>query len=60
MQTLFREIRRFRHDRSGNIAVLFMLALLPVLSAVGCAIDYSRAIQIQSKLLATAGTRLGK
>jgi Flp pilus assembly protein TadG len=52
MHAIFCEIRRFRHDRSGNIAVLFMLALLPILSAVGCAIDYSRATQLQAKLQA--------
>jgi Putative Flp pilus-assembly TadE/G-like len=34
--------------------VLFMLALLPILSAIGCAIDYSRATQIKSKLQAAA------
>ena len=52
MRALIREITRFRRDRSGNIAVVFTLALLPVLSAIGCAIDYSRATQIKSKLQA--------
>src|ERR1700709_1714038 len=52
MRALFREIIRFRRDRSGNIAVVFTLALLPMLSAVGCAIDYSRATQLKSKLQA--------
>jgi Flp pilus assembly protein TadG len=52
MHAIFREIRRFRRDRSGNIAVLFMLTLLPILSAIGCSIDYSRAIQLQAKLQA--------
>jgi Flp pilus assembly protein TadG len=54
MYAFFRELRRFRHDKSGNIAVLFMLSLLPVLSAVGCAIDYSRATQLRSKLQAAS------
>jgi hypothetical protein len=31
-----------------------MIVLLPVLSAIGCAIDYSRATQIQAKLQAAA------
>jgi Flp pilus assembly protein TadG len=52
MQAFFREIRRFRHDQSGNIAVLFMIALLPILSGIGCTIDYSRATQIKAKLQA--------
>src|SRR4051812_46304104 len=50
MRALSRELIRFRRDKSGNIAVIFTLALLPILSAVGCAIDYSRASQLKSKL----------
>ena len=50
MRKLHREIGRFRRDRSGNIAVIFALALLPVLSALGCAVDYSRATKVRSKL----------
>ena len=46
----FRLLNRFRNDRSGNIAVIFTIAVLPVMSAVGCAIDYSRATQIRTKL----------
>jgi Flp pilus assembly protein TadG len=44
----------FRGDQRGNVAVIFVLALLPLLSAIGCAIDYSRATRIQSKLQAAA------
>jgi Flp pilus assembly protein TadG len=47
-------IGRFRRDQRGNIAVIFTIALLPILSAIGCAIDYSRATQLRSKLLAAA------
>jgi Flp pilus assembly protein TadG len=54
MRALFREIGRFRRDKSGNVAVIFMLALLPILSAIGCSIDYSRATQIRSKLQSAA------
>jgi Flp pilus assembly protein TadG len=43
---------RFRRDRRGNIAVIFALSLIPVLSCIGCAIDYSRATQLRSKLQA--------
>ncbi len=52
MRALFRLIGRFRGDKSGNIAVLFTLALVPVLSAVGCAVDYARAAQLRTKLQA--------
>jgi len=54
MRNLFRSIRRFRSDQRGNIAVIFAIACVPLISAVGCAIDYSRATQIQSKLQAAA------
>ncbi|HXH42924.1 MAG TPA: TadE/TadG family type IV pilus assembly protein [Bradyrhizobium sp.] len=47
-------IRRFAHDRGGNIAVIFALSCVPLISAVGCAIDYSRATQTRSKLQAAA------
>lgn len=50
MRKFLGEIGRFRRDSSGNVAVIFMLALLPILSAIGCAVDYSRATQLRSKL----------
>lgn len=50
MRQLLREIVRFRNDKSGNVAVIFTLALLPILSAMGVAVDYSRATQVRSKL----------
>ena len=54
MRMLFHHISRFRRDKSGNIAVIFTLALVPILSSIGCAVDYTRATQIRSKLLAAA------
>jgi Flp pilus assembly protein TadG len=36
-------INSFGRNRDGNIAVIFALALLPILSFVGVAVDYSRA-----------------
>src|SRR5215216_1550133 len=47
-------LRRFRRDDSGNIAVIFTLAALPLISAVGCAVDYSRANALRSKLQSAA------
>ncbi|PJG51285.1 pilus assembly protein TadG [Bradyrhizobium forestalis] len=47
-------LRRFVHDRRGNIAVIFALACVPLISAIGCAIDYSRATLTRSKLQAAA------
>ncbi|MCK1492856.1 pilus assembly protein [Bradyrhizobium sp. 180] len=47
-------IRRFVHDRRGNIAVIFALCCVPLITVVGCAVDYSRATQIRSKLQGAA------
>ena len=54
MRNLFSLIGRFRKDRRGNIAVIFAIALLPILSAVGCAVDYSLATRMRAKLQAAA------
>ena len=54
MHALFREIGRFRRDKSGNIAVIFVIALLPVLTAVGSAVDYSLATRMRAKLQSAA------
>jgi Flp pilus assembly protein TadG len=43
-------LRRFRRDRTANIGVTFALVCVPLISAVGFSIDYSRASQIRSKL----------
>ena len=34
--------------------VIFAIALVPIISAIGCAVDYSRATQLRSKLQAAA------
>jgi Flp pilus assembly protein TadG len=47
-------LRRFRRDASGNLAITFAIALLPVLSAIGCAIDYSLATRMKAKLQSAA------
>ena len=47
-------IRRFVSDRRGNIAVIFALACVPLITVVGCAVDYARATQIRAKLQAAA------
>ena len=54
MRTLLRQVSRLRRDRSGNVAVIFAIALVPIISAMGCAIDYSRAAQLRSKLQTAA------
>jgi Flp pilus assembly protein TadG len=54
MRALFRLVDRFRRDRRGNIAVIFALSLLPLLSAVGCAVDYSLATRMKAKMQSAA------
>ncbi len=46
--------RRFAADRTGAIAVVFALTLVPMLMAVGAAVDYSRAASLRSDLQAAA------
>jgi hypothetical protein len=46
MQTL----KRFKKDDRGVTAVIFSLALLPILGAAGAAVDYSRAINVRAAL----------
>jgi Flp pilus assembly protein TadG len=52
MRYLASLIGRFRRDQRGNIAVIFVIACVPLISALGCAVDYTRATQLQSKLQA--------
>jgi Flp pilus assembly protein TadG len=43
--------RRFSGDRSGNIAILFALSLIPILTFVGAAVDYSRANAARTSMI---------
>jgi Flp pilus assembly protein TadG len=54
MHALFRELNRFRRDKSGNVAAIFMIALIPLLSAIGCAVDYTIAARMKAKLQSAA------
>jgi Flp pilus assembly protein TadG len=44
----------FGSARRGNSAIIFGIAALPIISAVGCVIDYSYASMIKTKLQAAA------
>ena len=57
--TKFRNaLRAFRGAQTGNVAIIFAIATLPIIAAVGFAVDYSRANAVkaamQSALDATA------
>jgi Flp pilus assembly protein TadG len=47
-------ISRFRRDTRANIAVIFAIATVPILTAVGCATDYSMAARMRSKMQSAA------
>ena len=49
---LRRAARRFPGANQGNIAVLFGIALLPILGFMGGAIDYTRANSARSSMQA--------
>jgi Flp pilus assembly protein TadG len=40
---------RFHRNESGNVAMMFGLALIPLLGLAGVAIDYSNATRTQSR-----------
>ena len=44
--------RRFIAARRGNVAIIFALALIPILAFIGAAIDYSRANAFKASLQA--------
>lgn len=42
--------RRFARDTRGNAAILFGLAIIPILLVVGAGVDYGRAITVRSAM----------
>ena len=57
-------LARLRHDIAGQVALTFGLAFIPILLAIGCGVDISRAVVVKMRLgealdaagLAVAGT----
>ena len=49
-----RQLQRFRFAERGNVVLTFALALIPIMAAVGAAVDYGRASNFRSQLLAAA------
>jgi len=47
-------VSNFRLNKQGNVAVITALAMLPMIAAVGCVIDYTTASSIKTKLQAAA------
>lgn len=40
----------FARDRRGNVAILFGLAIIPIVLAVGVAVDYGRALMVRERM----------
>ncbi len=49
LQTFF---RNWRTDRRGNFATIFAIALIPIITAAGAAVDISRAYVVETRLKA--------
>ncbi|NOJ41718.1 TadE/TadG family type IV pilus assembly protein [Bradyrhizobium australiense] len=47
-------LSRFRRDRRGNVAIIFTIAAIPLVSAIGSAVDYSLATRMKAKLQTAA------
>ncbi len=47
---MVRRIHRLLKHRSGNVAIIFALALLPVMGAVGAAVDFARISNVDRRL----------
>ncbi len=45
-----RTLTAFRHDKRGNIAMIFGLAVIPMVTAAGVGIDLSRAHMVKQRL----------
>ena len=47
-----RVVGRFSEDRRANVAIIFALALIPIVGCVGAGIDYGHAISVRTALQA--------
>ena len=47
-------VSRFRRDERANIVTIFVFTLVPLLTAIGCATDYSLAVRMRSKMQSAA------
>ena len=50
--TLLGALRKFSAERSGNVAITFAIATLPIIGGVGAAVDYSHANSVKVALQA--------
>jgi Flp pilus assembly protein TadG len=50
LTNLLNRLRKFRPAREGNIAVIFSIALIPVVGAIGIAVDWSMANKVRASM----------
>jgi Flp pilus assembly protein TadG len=43
-------LRKFRRDCKGSVALIFAIAIVPLLAAAGCALDFARGVQRREEL----------
>lgn len=50
MSTIGGAVRAFARSKSGNVAMLFGLAAIPLMVGVGAAVDYGRALLVRERM----------
>jgi Flp pilus assembly protein TadG len=50
LERLHNVVARFLPVRDGNVAVIFALAMIPLIGAIGAAVDYSKANDVKTQL----------
>ena len=53
-KTLGQIARKFRSHRCGNVTIIFALTIIPVMGAVGAAVDFSQASSARAAMQASA------
>lgn len=51
---LSKRLSQFGNNSKANVAITFAIASIPILTAIGCAVDYSLAARMQSKMQAAS------
>ena len=54
LKSLRSGLRRFARNRRGSIAILFGLAVIPIVLGIGVAVDYGRALLVRERMSSAA------
>ena len=52
MRSVSEQVKHFRKDKRGNVAIIFGIMIIPLLSFAGAAIDYGRATRAKATMQA--------